>query len=187
MLNIARCSSTCPFLLLCWRGAHSHKRADPPPLAAKGEAKAPLKVSADELHADWQQAPIQSYSDLYDHIRAMPENNSPLNQLSEGALAAFLDSVVITEKGLGSFNPPPLQAELSSKEITAVLSLFGAQRLAPLLTRTDMQSTQVVNTTNSKSDVQPSACTINNYKCEVPATCVSFFGAICIYCNCTTK
>lgn len=173
--------------LLIWNSTAQAAETSETLLTKKPGSGTTANIIAKRLASDWKRAPIQSYSDLYDHIRALPDNGSPFNRMSEATLAAFLDSLVITEKGLGSFSPAPLQAELTPNEIYEVLSLFGAQRLTYALGNMGTESTLGRNLASEKTDVGANSCLIDHHKCELPATCVSFFGAICIWCNCTTK
>ena len=59
-----------------------------------------------------------------------PPAASPLDALSPGARARFLDSLAFGRKGLGGFDPHDLVLELDAGQIHAVLALFGDETAA---------------------------------------------------------
>ncbi|WP_052749074.1 hypothetical protein [Arsukibacterium ikkense] len=82
-----------------------------------------------------QLAPIKSTKDLY-----KLDSNKSWESLTEYAKNTFVESLVINDKGLAGFNYAVLEAELTVSEIYSILSLFGAQRLASLMTDAIVES-----------------------------------------------
>jgi hypothetical protein len=85
----------------------------------------------DVAAVQWQQqeidmdvAPIQSRADLQRHLRSGID--SPLAKLAPRAKKAFLDSLVFTPRGLGSYSYLPL-VQLPMRDRYRVLALFGLQ------------------------------------------------------------
>ena len=98
-------------------------------------ASAALSACAESDQVDDNTIPfaqIHSSTDLAAHLRNT--RTSPLNRLSPGAKQRFIDSLVFTENGLGSFQYSDLEAELSPTDIHAILGLFGLEDTTPMLT-----------------------------------------------------
>lgn len=95
----------------------------------------PLSAIATDVGAEaarWQQqeidlaiAPIKSLADLEHHLTTAID--SPLAKLTPDARKEFIESLVFTSKGLGSYSWRPLAATLSVTDTWRVLSLFGLQ------------------------------------------------------------
>lgn len=101
---------------------------------------------------------------------------SPLDRLSPGARARFLDSLVFGRNGLGGFEYADLEAELTPSRIHAVLSLFGVERTTPMLSGARIETgkdrdlmLQLVEEGDHKG-----------YKCESHATCAEMPKRICL-------
>lgn len=79
-------------------------------------------------------APIKSQQDLERYLKLTPASATPLRFLSDSARTAFLASLTFNEKGLTGFKFSSLETELNPTKIAEILSLFGVQRVTPLLT-----------------------------------------------------
>lgn len=79
-------------------------------------------------------APIKSQADLMLHLQNVPLSESPLRFLSPSARQRFLASLVFGESGVGGYGYSDLQTELSPTQVYQVLSLFGLQSTASLVT-----------------------------------------------------
>lgn len=75
--------------------------------------------------------PIASKSDLANYLKLVPISESPLSYLSRGARNRFLDGLVFTSHGVGSYFSRELDMELTASQIYEVLSLFGLQGDTP--------------------------------------------------------
>lgn len=71
-------------------------------------------------------ARIRSAADLDRYLRT--HETSPLDALSEPSRKRFVESLVFTDQGLGSYRYRELEAELSPRQAFELLSLFGAQK-----------------------------------------------------------
>lgn len=74
---------------------------------------------------DLGNAPVRSEDDLKAHLAT---DASPIDALSDGARALFLESLKFGEHGVASFRARELEAELTPTQIHAILKLFGFQR-----------------------------------------------------------
>lgn len=77
----------------------------------------------------FEMAPVKSLDDLIAYLNSEAYEDSPLGKLSAGAQQRFLESLVFTDRGLGSFSYQDLRNELTVTEIYQVLSIFGSQRV----------------------------------------------------------
>ncbi|MDF2817527.1 MAG: hypothetical protein K0S73_1467 [Stenotrophomonas rhizophila] len=83
-----------------------------------------LMLEEEQQAIDLASAIIHSPQDLQQHLAA--NHASALNKLSPTALSAFIEGLVFTPRGLGSYNYLPLQT-LSITDIHRILALFGVQ------------------------------------------------------------
>jgi hypothetical protein len=135
---------------------------------------------------------IQSRSDLETYLSGNPD--SAIHRLSHGGRATFLASLVLTEKGLGSFNARSLEDELTPTQIYEVLSLFGLGELvsqfknARIETSHDERLLSIGAATKDDAATQCLTCgpcpAIYNYRCSPPATCKPQYQNYCVTCNC---
>jgi hypothetical protein len=79
----------------------------------------------DKRAIDLAAATIRSRAQLDQHLTT--NLTSPMDRIPEAARRTFLDSLVFTDWGLGSYSYEPLAANLSPTEIYQILSLFGVQ------------------------------------------------------------
>lgn len=87
--------------------------------------------------------------------------------LSEEAKVSFLDSLVFNEKGLVGFKYSAIESELSVSEIYSLLSMFGAQRLASLMTdaRIDNElDVMILNKPKSKANTSTDKYSIGEHQ-----------------------
>lgn len=82
-------------------------------------------------------APIRSKDQLYAYLSVMPD--SPLHKLGPAKMQSFIDSLVFTQRGLGSYSYIELE-DMSSSDIYRILALFGSQADVPLIRRSVTES-----------------------------------------------
>lgn len=109
--------------------------------------------------------------------RALPS----LDAFSRAARAKFLDSLVFTDRGLGSYRTADIEAELTPRQANAILSLFGVQD--------SMAQLDFVHGSEAERQAAKSIGPIINedhreYRCMIPATCIFAMSMICIGQNC---
>lgn len=83
-----------------------------------------LAMEQEQQTIDLAAAIIRSQGDLQRYLQTTPD--SSLHRLPASARQMFIDSLVFTPRGLGSYSYLPLQT-LSVTEIHQILSLFGVQ------------------------------------------------------------
>ncbi len=135
-------------------------------------------------------APVQSRADLESHLADNPD--SAIHQLSHGGRETLLTSLVLTDKGLGSFNYQVLEDELTPTQIYEVLSLFGLGELVSLFKHARIETSDDERLLSLDTDRQGDLATpmhhpcpnIYNYRCNPPATCTQAYHNYCITCNC---
>lgn len=118
--------------------------------------------------------PIHSAADLDAYLRTT--SSSPLDRLSSAARQRFLDSLVFSENGLGSYQYTELEA-LAATEAHEILSLFGAERTISLITRAR------ITTESDKAVMQLAPALLpdhEGYWCSARATCTKLAGNICM-------
>ena len=93
---------------------------------------APRDIASGGADSQWSQAQVRggdvnivSKAALLEYMSR--NSDSPLNKLPPLVLQNFIDSLVFTQKGLGSYSYLGLSPHLTAYEIARVLSLFGAQ------------------------------------------------------------
>jgi hypothetical protein len=123
--------------------------------------------------------PIRSTKDLDSYAGTNP--GFALNRLSPDAKQRFLDSLVFTELGLASYQASELEA-LTPAQLVQILSVLKVENTASL----------IAQARDSNVAGQPAAIVKPNddypgYKCQPPATCIAYFGAICIASNCRSQ
>ena len=116
-------------------------------------------------------APVKSADELKHYLKITPKGHVPFNYLSSVDKRIFLNSLTFGEKGLSGFNYAILKEKLNQKQITEVLSVFGAQHLVASVVG-DVKS-QIAAPTDYK-----------DYKCSIKATCSVSNTEICIGDNC---
>lgn len=124
-------------------------------------------------------APIRSTSELASYLQA--HKTSPFDALSERSRKLFMESLVFTDQGLGSYRYRELEAELSPRQAFELLSLFGAQKTMGYL--------QFSNGSAKEHAAVAKLAPIflddhKGYRCIPPATCVLASDHICIGANC---
>jgi len=117
---------------------------------------------------------IQSSTDLAAHLR--DAGDSPLDRLSTGARQRFIDSLMFTENGLGSYQYSDLEAELSPTEIHAILGLFGLEDSTSMLTGARI-STDADREIMKRRDDDDWA--LKDFWCAGRGTCLDKSGSAC--------
>jgi len=77
-----------------------------------------------EAAMDARLAPIHSKSQLDAYLAVTPD--SPIHTMGESKMKSFLDSLVFSPAGLGSYSVVELEG-MASSDIYAILALFGLQ------------------------------------------------------------
>ncbi|GMV32155.1 MAG: hypothetical protein AMXMBFR59_42800 [Rhodanobacteraceae bacterium] len=124
-------------------------------------------------------APVRSMAELLSYLRA--HKTSPFDALSARSRKLFIESLVFTDQGLGSYRYRELEAELSPRQAFELLSLFGAQRTVGQL--------QFLSGSAKEKAAAAKLAPIffddhKGYRCLPPATCVLTSDHICIGANC---
>jgi hypothetical protein len=120
-------------------------------------------------------AQIRSAEELSVYLRTTP--NSPLDHLPADAKQRFVDSLVFTDGGLGSFQYTELEP-LSATEIYQILSLFGAERTTSMVIKNRVLS----DSDKALMRLRPSAPSEDHegYFCAGRATCLEQLKSICM-------
>lgn len=114
-----------PWLVLSVVGPNAAAQSNAP--VAIGETANPAAQEQREVRRNAiSLARIRSAADLDSYLRT--HETSPLDALSEPSRKRFLESLVFTDQGLGSYRYRELEAELSPRQAFELLSLFGAQK-----------------------------------------------------------
>lgn len=121
---------------------------------------------------------IRSAEELSVYLRTT--STSPLDHLSATAKQRFLDSLVFSDGGLGGFRYTELEP-LSATEIYQILSLFGAERTTPMITKgrvlSDSDRAALRLALGAR---RPPNEDHEGYYCAGQHTCRSEPGAICM-------
>ena len=134
-----------------------------------------------ELRFSQSSAVIQSEDNLAEHLNTLKALGSPLLHLSETGRKEFIDSIVWTDGGIGSFSALPLELELNVTQAYQILQLFGLESVITSLKNLTIDSTLEFDVL----DIYPeNRCNIRGYHCVPPATCQKSLSDICITCNC---
>ena len=129
-----------------------------------------------EAVGDDQSVPqILSANDLDSYLRTTP--SSPLDRLPAEAKQRFIDSLIFTENGLGSFAYSELET-LSATEIYQILSLFGAERTTSMITKTRASGDSNKPTTQLNEPAPEGD--YRDYWCSSRATCSPALSHICM-------
>jgi hypothetical protein len=116
---------------------------------------------------------IRSAAELDEYLRTA--SSSPLDRLAPVARQQFVTSLVFTENGLGGFSYTELEG-LSATEAHEILSLFGAERTTPLLSKVR------ISTASDKVVMQQALPSGDHkgYRCIARATCEDSLTHICM-------
>jgi len=137
-------------------------------------------------------APVKSNEDL----NVIMSSSSKLDHLSDYGKSRFVKSMVFSDKGLASFSYAELEAELTPTQIYEIMSLFGLQRLVPMMSGARIETSadalimagdrynSFSSKNNSKSSYSwdwPKSTNkdYNDKYCAERATCRDEQGAIC--------
>lgn len=124
---------------------------------------------------------IKSQSDLDKHLEVVEVVDSPLLYLSKSGRREFVNSIVWTELGVGSFSTLPLELELNVTQAYQILQLFGLESVVSNLKHLTINSSLELNIMENQTQ---SDCNIERHRCQRPATCRASNFDICIACNC---
>lgn len=100
---------------------------------------------------------------------------SPLDKLSPLARQRFVESLVFSDGGLGSYGYADLEAELTASEIHSVLAMFGVEGTTSMITGAKIK-------TSADEQIMlrpPPGADHDGYRCESRATCVTATFSIC--------
>jgi len=144
-----------------------------------------------QVAVDAATAQIKSKAALLQHISRNPD--SPLHKLPPPVLQNFVDSLVFTSRGLGSYSYLGLSSYLTTAEIYQVIALLGAQHSVAHIPALKISSPIDALIVRPMSDVceDPDSpmCEVNggkaktDYVCSIDwgteYTCNFSFGDIC--------
>ncbi|MCT8124685.1 hypothetical protein H1D31_01360 [Alishewanella sp. BS5-314] len=147
-----------------------------------------------ENRRDFHLASIKSSNELH-----KLESVNAWRSLSEEGKELFLESLVMNEQGLASFNYSILESELTVSEIHSILSMFGAQRLSSLMVNARVESDldflliskpRILPRKDKDRNAEFSGLSYEDenaklddhkdYHCESRATCSERQGSICM-------
>jgi hypothetical protein len=115
---------------------------------------------------------IRSAKELDIYLQTTPD--SPLDRLSILAKQRFVDSLVFSENGLGSFRYSELEV-LSATEVHQILSLFGAERTTSMIKKVKV----LTDSDRAVMRLRPSG-DHDGYYCSGRATCSANSANICM-------
>lgn len=133
----------------------------------------------------WQQqeidlavAPVKSRADLELHLRTAPD--SPFAKLPPAARKAFIDSLVFTKEGLGSYSWLPIAGALDLQDTYRLLALFGLQsdasHVSGVQPATEVERHMVDVSPLIQSDWSNKVCVI---QAPYPPRCEPQYGSGC--------
>jgi hypothetical protein len=141
-----------------------------------GSMVASACVTEQESEPDLNTGPapqIQSAEDLSIYLQST--SDSPLDHLSPGAKQRFIDGLVFTKYGLGSYRYTALEG-LPATEVYQILALFKAERTTAMVIKARVPgdlSNAVIN------EEGPITFDQYSYKCDA-GNCVSAINYICL-------
>ena len=125
---------------------------------------------------DVELAPIKSTADLARYMASQKSLVGPLSYLSPGARGRFLASLKFGDGVLGGFRHDDIAAELTPGEAYELLSLFGVQRVLPMIEGLQPK-TEADRLIMSMNTMRPD---IYEYECVSRRTCKLAGGYICL-------
>ena len=159
-------ASAC-FLLLASTSAaaaHTDSRA-----LRRGSAQASIYAAA---------AQVRSKAALVQHVSS--HSDSPLRKLPPLVLQNFVDSLVFTPSGIGSYSYLGLSSHLSAAEIYQVLSLIGAQHtianIPTLRVASPGEALVVLPMSDVCEDPSSPMCQVNGGKAKTDYVCSIDWG-----------
>lgn len=127
-----------------------------------------------DLGAGSDRAPqIRSAEELSSYFQST--RNSPLDDLPPAAKQRFIDSLVFTRSGLGSYRYTELEG-LTGTQVYQILSLFNAERTTAMVTKVPASSALGTAVMNEEG---PLLFDQYSYKCD-SGNCVSAINYICL-------
>lgn len=159
--------------------------AAPPGGQASTSTISAAQIQQSQQNADRQNrinfllAPIKSKKDLAWYLSSHAHTKTPLDDLSAPAKTRFIEALVFTDSGLGSFDYKDLENELTPTQIYQVLSLFGAQGATAELSHAEVRS----ETDRLLISQVPTVQCYKDHECVEPHTC-SFSNFDCCTSNC---
>lgn len=127
-------------------------------------------------------AKIKSEADLQTYLASTRSMQTPFDLLSPGAKRRFLESLVFTPNGLGSFTYADIRNELTLSEAYQLLALFGREATAASIrgVRVESESDHMI----SKASVGIRNADYMDYWCRTTSTCTRKLEDICVAPGC---
>lgn len=177
---------TSPFTALAGEHPDQPFTAQSTALHAATLRYAAMDAEQKERELEHQLAPIQSRNQLSEYLKT--HLMSSLSALTPGAKRRFIQSLVFTEKGLGSYDYSDLRIELTATQIYKLLALFGVQRTTALIPniRIENPTDQLIIMSGEagalRMCLRSGGCA--NTVCAGPGTCAQRANSICVWENC---
>ncbi|KFZ32004.1 hypothetical protein IDSA_04830 [Pseudidiomarina salinarum] len=128
---------------------------------------------------------IRNPEELQVYMDVTPRKENPLMKLSEAGRHTFIKGLIWTGEGVGSLNTYPLQIELSTPQAKNVLTLFGLQDLTSTIMKDNSNNGVSANAADDTVAPMLHHCLVlENYRCQLPASCRASFTDICMACLC---
>ena len=127
-------------------------------------------------------ARIKSEADLQSYLEANRTIPTPLDLLSPGAKRRFIDSLVFTRNGLGSFTYADIRNELTLSEAYQVLSLFGREATAASIRGIRIESEEDHLISRAAAGLRNTD--YMDYWCRTTSTCTRKLEDICVAPGC---
>ncbi|WP_080932981.1 hypothetical protein [Xanthomonas albilineans] len=127
-------------------------------------------------------APIHSETGLAGYLAKANNADSPFNALSPAARKRFIDSLKFNENGVTSFYYADIEAELSSSQAYALLSLFGLQDTLRFMSKLRVDSDNdrdIMHAFSNRGPGLPPGQDHEDYWCSSRANCTRTAGSIC--------
>jgi hypothetical protein len=152
---------------------------------AEGEAVQTLDAESRALlqrEISNRMAKVKSEADLQSYITSTRGSRTPLDLLSPGAKQRFIDSLVFTPNGLGSFTYADIRNELTLSEAYQLLSLFGREATAASIRGIRIESEE--DRMISQMSVGIRNADYMDYWCRTTSTCTRKLEDICVAPGC---
>lgn len=127
-------------------------------------------------------ARIKSEADLHAYLASMRAMQTPLDRLSPGAKRRFIDSLVFTPNGLGSFTYADIRNELTLSEAYQLLALFGREATAASIRGTRIESDEDRMIAKVSDGLRNTD--YMDYWCRTTSTCTRKLEDICVAPGC---
>jgi hypothetical protein len=157
--------------------------ASPVPSHGSDELHAAKDLALLQREISGRMAQIKSEVDLQAYLNSARGLPTPFDLLSPGSKRRFIESLVFTERGLGSFTYSDIRNELSLSEAYRLLALFGREATAASIRgiRVESEEDQLVFQAGA---IGSRNLDYMDYWCRTTATCTRKLEDICVAPGC---